>query len=383
MPVRPGRREALLSGASHEPGRPTPLHALHVALGARRVSFAGWELPLQYEGILAEHRWTRESASLFDVSHMGQVEVSGNDAPSQLETLIPASLRTLPEGRTRYAVITNDDGGIVDDLLVTRRAADMLMVLNAARVEADLAWLRSRLPALAFRHRHQRALLALQGPRAADTLSAVAPAALDLAPFAYGELEVGGVPCTFSRSGYTGEDGFEIGCDGAAAVAVAEALLARPEVRPAGLGARDSLRLEAGLCLYGNDIDAGTSPVEAGLAWTFGARRTGSLGVPGAARIERELAGAPARRRVGLLPEGRAVARTGATIRDASGHAIGVVTSGSFSPSLGVPIAMGYVATRWTEPGTELRVDLRGRQVPARTTALPFVPPRRHRQHPA
>lgn len=354
-----------------------------MALGGKLVPFAGWELPVQYEGILAEHRWTRESASLFDVSHMGQVEVSGKDAAGQLETLIPASLQALPEGRTRYAVITNDNGGIVDDLLVTRRADDMFMVLNAARIDADLAWLRSRLPALAFQHRHERALLALQGPMAAAALSAVAPAALELTPFAYGEFDVGGVPCTFSRSGYTGEDGFEIGCDGAAAVAVAEALLARPEVRPAGLGARDSLRLEAGLCLYGNDIDAGTSPVEAGLAWTFGARRKAALEVPGAARIRRELADGPARRRVGLLPEGRGVVRNGAAVRDEAGHEAGVVTSGSFSPSLGVPIAMGYVATQHAEPDTALQLDLRGRQVPARVAALPFVPPRRHRQHPA
>ena len=353
-----------------------------MALGGKLVPFAGWELPVQYAGILAEHRWTRESASLFDVSHMGQVEVSGRDAAAQLETLIPASLQALPEGRTRYAVITNDDGGIVDDLLVTRRAGDVLMVLNAARVDTDLAWLRSRLPALAFRHRPERALLALQGPMAAAALSELAPGARELAPFAYGEFDVGGVPCTFSRSGYTGEDGFEIGCDGVAAVAVAEALLARPEVRPAGLGARDSLRLEAGLCLYGNDIDAGTSPVEAGLAWTFGARRkAAALGVPGAARIQRELAEGPARRRVGLLPEGRGLVRNGAAVRDESGHETGVVTSGSFSPSLGVPIAMGYVASRHAAPGTSLQLDLRGRQVPARVAPLPFVPPRRHRQH--
>ena len=343
------------------------------------MPFAGWELPVQYEGILSEHRWTRESASLFDVSHMGQVEVCGNDDAGQLETLIPASLQALPANRTRYAVITNDDGGIVDDLLVTRRTDDVLMVLNAARVEADLTWLRSRLPGLAFRHRDERALLALQGPRAADALSDLAPAARELAPFAYGEFDVGGVPCTFSRSGYTGEDGFEIGCDGAAAAAVAEALLARREVRPAGLGARDSLRLEAGLCLYGNDIDAGTSPVEAGLAWTFGARRKVARGVPGAARIQRELAEGPARRRVGLLPEGRGVVRNGAAIRDESGDETGVVTSGSFSPSLGVPIAMGYVAARHAEPGTALQLDLRGQRVPARVTPLPFVPPRRHR----
>jgi len=353
-----------------------------MALGGKLVPFAGWELPVQYEGILAEHRWTRESASLFDVSHMGQVEVSGKDAAGQLETVIPASLQSLPEGRTRYAVITNDDGGIVDDLLVTRRADDIFLVINAARIDADLAWFRSRLPVLTFNHRQERALLALQGPKAAHALSDLIPAALELAPFAYGEFELLGVPCTFSRSGYTGEDGFEIGCDGPAAVSVAEALLARSEVRPAGLGARDSLRLEAGLCLYGSDIDAGTSPVEAGLAWTFGARRRGTLAVPGGARIERELANGPARRRVGLLPEGRGVIRGGAVVMDASGQEIGEVTSGTFSPSLGVPIAMGYVATEHSQPGAALQVELRGRQVPARVTPLPFVPPRRHQTRP-
>ncbi len=374
--------EALLPGSPEGTPRCTPLHDLHVALGAKLVPFAGWELPVQYEGILAEHRWTRESASLFDVSHMGQVEVSGHDALAGLESLIPASLQSLAPGRTRYAVVTNDDGGIVDDLLLTRRDDDVFLVINAARIDADLTWFRARLPALTFDHRQERALLALQGPKAADALSHLTPAALELAPFAYGEFDLLGVPCTFSRSGYTGEDGFEIGCDGADAVSVAEALLARREVRPAGLGARDSLRLEAGLCLYGSDINADTSPVEAGLAWTFGARRRGALAVPGGARIERELANGPARRRVGLLPEGRGVVRGGAAVRDASAHEIGEITSGTFAPSLGVPIAMGYVATQHSEPGAVLQVELRGRMVPAKVTPLPFVPPRRHQTRP-
>ncbi len=380
--MRPGRRESLLSGPSEGRLRRSPLHDLHVALGARLVPFAGWELPVQYEGILAEHRWTRTSASLFDVSHMGQVDVSGERADEQLETLIPADLRTLPAGRTRYAVLTNDDGGIVDDLLVTRRGAEFLLVLNAARVEADLKWLRSGAPALAFRHRRERALLALQGPKAAAALSDVVPEMLELAPFAYGEGAIRGVPCRFSRTGYTGEDGFEIGCASAAATVVAEGLLARPEVRPAGLGARDSLRLEAGLCLYGRDIDAGTSPVEAGLAWTFGSRRRNGLRVPGADRLRRELAHGPARQRVGLRPHGRNVVRNGAAIRNAAGDVIGAVTSGTFSPSLAAPIAMGYVsAAQARAPGT-VQVDLRGRRVPARVVPLPFVPPRRRRAPP-
>ena len=374
--------EVFLPGSSEGTLRCTALHDLHVALGAKLVPFAGWELPVQYEGILSEHHWTRESASLFDVSHMGQVEVFGDDALAGLESLIPASLQSLAPGRTRYAVVTNDDGGIVDDLLLTRRDDDVFLVINAARIDADLTWFRAHLPALTFNHRQERALLALQGPKAADALSHLTPAALELAPFAYGEFEVLGVPCTFSRSGYTGEDGFEIGCDGAAAVSVAEALLARPEVRPAGLGARDSLRLEAGLCLYGSDINADTSPVEAGLAWTFGARRRGALAVPGGARIERELANGPARQRVGLLPESRGVVRGGAAVRDATGHEIGEVTSGTFAPSLGVPIAMGYVATEHSEPGAVLQVELRGRKVPAKVTPLPFVPPRRHHTRP-
>ncbi len=362
--------------------RRSPLHDLHVALGARLGPFAGWELPVQYEGILAEHRWTRTVASLFDVSHMGQVEVSGEQAGRQLEALVPACLHTLPPGRVRYAVLTNDAGGIVDDLLITRRAADFLLVVNAARVEADLAWLRTRLPALSFRHRTELALLALQGPGVTRALARVASYLPELAPFAYSEGEICGIPCTFSRTGYTGEDGFEISCDGAAARTLAEALLAQPEVRPAGLGARDSLRLEAGLCLYGSDIDSGTSPVEAGLAWTFSDRRKAPLRVPGAARIERELANGPARRRVGFRPSGRNVVRQGAVVRQADGREIGVVTSGTFSPSLGMPIAMGYVAAAQARPRTPVQIDLRGRRVAARVVPLPFVPPRRLRARP-
>ena len=353
--------ETLLPGSSVGTPRCTPLHNLHVALGAKLVPFAGWELPVQYDGILAEHRWTRDSASLFDVSHMGQVEVSGDDALAGLESLIPASLQALAPGRTRYAVVTNDDGGIVDDLLLTHRDDDVFLVINAARIDADLTWFRARLPALTFNHREERALLALQGPKAADALSHLTPAALELAPFAYGEFELLGVPCTFSRSGYTGEDGFEISCDGAAAVSVAEALLARPEVRPAGLGARDSLRLEAGLCLYGSDINADTSPVEAGLAWTFGARRRGRhRGARRCAHRARtgdrphpQTRGTPAR---GAAAWSAAAPRS----RDASGHEIGEVTSGTFSPSLGVPIAMGYVATEHSEPGAVLQVGAPG-----------------------
>lgn len=343
------------------------------------MPFAGWELPVQYAGILAEHHWTRSSASLFDVSHMGQVEVSGSDAPARLESLIPADLRGLVPNRTRYTVITNDAGGIVDDLLVTRRSDDLLLVLNAARVEADLTWLRDRLPDLHFRYRGENALLALQGPKASEVIAQVAPAALGLMPFAYAEFTIDGVPCTLSRTGYTGEDGFEIACEGAAAERVADRLLACSQARPAGLGARDSLRLEAGLCLYGSDIDAETSPIEAGLAWTFGPRKNAPLGVPGAMRIERELDVGPERLRVGLRPEGRAVVRGGATIRDPDGNQLGHVTSGSFSPTLGAPIAMGYVSTAHAPYGTALSIDLRGRHVPAEIVPLPFVPHRRHR----
>ncbi len=310
---------------------------------------------------------------------MGQVEVSGPDAPARLESLIPANLEGLAPNRTRYAVLTNDAGGIVDDLLVTRRSDDLLLVLNAARVETDLAWFQDRLPDLHFHYRSENALLALQGPKSSEVIAQVAPEALGLMPFAYAEIAVNGVPCTVSRTGYTGEDGFEIACEGGAAERVADRLLACPEARPAGLGARDSLRLEAGLCLYGSDIDAETSPIEAGLAWTFGPRKNAPLGVPGAARIERELDVGPGRRRVGLRPEGRAVVRGGATIRNLNGNPVGHVTSGTFSPTLGAPIAMGYVAAAHAPHGTALSIDLRGRHVPAAVVSLPFVPHRRRR----
>ncbi len=346
---------------------------------AKLVPFAGWELPLQYEGILAEHHWTRSSASLFDVSHMGQVEVSGPDAPGRLETVIAADLEGLAPGRTRYAVVTNDDGGIIDDLLVTRRDGDLLLVLNAARVDADITWFRARLPDMEFRYRQERALLALQGPKAAEALAAVLPEATGLASFAYDEFAIGDSPCTVSRSGYTGEDGFEIGCGPEDAVSVASLLLDQPDVRPAGLGARDSLRLEAGLCLYGNDIDAGTSPVEAGLAWTFGNRRQRGLNVPGATRIERELAEGPSRRRVGLQPDGPGLVRSGAAIHNPTGRKVGEVTSGGFSPTLGRGIAMGYVAAEHAKPGTTLSIERRGRQLRADVVPVPFLPRQRRR----
>lgn len=363
--------------------RKTPLDALHERLGANLVAFAGWRMPLHYPaGILAEHLHTRAAASLFDVSHMGTIAVRGGDAAQRLETLIPADLAGLAPGRLRYAVLTSDEGGVVDDLLARRADDGFRLVVNASRADADLAWLRERLPGADVEPVEGRALLALQGPRAEAALARHAPGAARLASHAAADMEVAGVPCEVSRSGYTGEDGFEIGCAAGDAERLADALLAGPEVEPAGLGARDSLRLEAGLCLWGSELDERTSPVEAGLAWTFGRWRDGGPDVPGAARIRAELAGGPPRVRAGLRLEGRAIARAGAPVAAPDGRPAGIVTSGGFGPTAGGPVAMAYLEPAAAAPGARLAAEVRGRAAPARVVPLPFVPHRRRRAAP-
>ena len=356
--------------------RQTPLHALHVARGARMVPFAGYEMPVQYPtGIIAEHLHTRAQAGLFDVSHMGQVALRGVGAAA-LEALVPGDLAALPEGRMRYTLLLNDAGGIIDDLMAIRVGGEFQLVVNAATKEADFAHLRERLgPAAGVELRDDRALLALQGPAAARVLARLAPG-VETMPF-LSAAQIGDFFVT--RSGYTGEDGFEISVAADRAVALAERLLAEPEVAPIGLGARDTLRLEAGLCLYGHDIDETTTPIAAGLAWTIGKRRRAEGGFPGAARILAELSEPPPRRRVGIRPDGRAPAREGSAIVDAAGNLVGEVTSGGFGPSLGAPIAMGYVARRHSEPGTALSVVVRGVARPARVAPMPFVPTRYYR----
>lgn len=358
----------------------TPLFDLHRELGAKLVAFAGYEMPVQYrEGIVAEHRWCREHAALFDVSHMGQIAIRGKDAAIALERLVPADIAGLGEGRARYTVLTDDNGGILDDLIVSNAGDHLFLVVNAACKRDDLAHLRTHLePGCEVVELADRALIALQGPEAERALSRWAPDCTGLRFMQTAAMAVGGIPCRVSRLGYTGEDGFEISVPAAEAAGLARALLGAPEVRAAGLGARDSLRLEAGLCLYGHDIDRSTTPVEAGLAWTIGKRRRERGGFPGAPIILRQLAEGAARRLVGLRPEGRAPAREGTEIVE-GGAVVGRVTSGGFGPTLGGPLALGYVPTALASPGTSLGLRIRGRDEPARVTCLPFVPHRYHR----
>ncbi|MHA6346146.1 glycine cleavage system aminomethyltransferase GcvT [Roseivivax sp. CAU 1761] len=366
--------------------RRTPLHALHLDLGARMVPFAGYEMPVQYAaGVKKEHDWTRARAGLFDVSHMGQVVLRGRrrDPAEALEALVPVDVQGLKQGRQRYAVFTNDAGGIEDDLMIANRGDHLFLVVNAARKAEDLALLRAGLePDVVVKEIEGRALLALQGPEAEAVLAELAPAVRDMRFMDVATLEIDRAEAWVSRSGYTGEDGFEISVPEAAAEALARRLLAHEAVAPIGLGARDSLRLEAGLCLYGHDIDATTSPVEAGLAWAIqkvrradGAR---AGGFPGADRVLRELAEAPGRMRVGLQPEGRAPMREGVDLYAAEDGKtpVGRITSGGFGPSAGGPVAMGYVPASMTAPGTRLWGELRGKRLPVSVARLPFVPAR-------
>jgi aminomethyltransferase len=363
------------------PLKRTPLYPLHRSLGARMVPFAGYEMPVQYPaGILAEHMHTRAQAGLFDVSHMGQLRLFGDDPAAALEALVPGDIRRLGPTRMRYTLLLSDAGGILDDLMATRLGDGLFLVVNAATKDADLAHIGDRLgSATTIERIEDRALLALQGPRAAAVLSRLAGGVAQLAFMAAAEIVLDGHQCLVTRSGYTGEDGFEISAPAAGAQALAERLLAEPEVKPIGLGARDSLRLEAGLCLYGHDIDETTTPIEADLAWTIGKRRREEGGFPGAAVILRQLAQGPARKRVGIRPDGRAPAREQTPITDAAGAEIGRLTSGGFGPSVGAPLAMGYVDAANTVDGTPLALLVRGTARPAHVARLPFVPHRYHR----
>jgi aminomethyltransferase len=359
-----------------------PLHDLHVALGARMVSFAGYEMPVQYpSGVMAEHLHSRTQAGLFDVSHMGQVLLHPREGMDALalafEALVPVDVLGLAPGRQRYGLFTDDAGGILDDLMFANRADHLLVVVNAARKAADLAHLRAHLAGAEVTEVTDRALLALQGPAAEAALTRLLPGAAAMRFMDVAVMDWQGAELWLSRSGYTGEDGFEISVPDSAARAFAKALLALPGVAPIGLGARDSLRLEAGMPLYGHDIDTTTSAVEAGLGWAIQkARRAGGAragGFPGAARILRELAEGPPRLRVGLLPEGRAPMREGTALFDGDDPA-GRVTSGGFGPSLSAPIAMGYVSARLAAPGTRLTGEVRGKRLPVTVSTLPFRP---------
>jgi aminomethyltransferase len=345
------------------------------------VAFAGYSMPIQYEGIIAEHRWTRESAGLFDVSHMGQLIVAGPEAEKGLESVLPADLAILKEGRLRYSLLLNDEGGIVDDLMATRRGDHFYVVVNGATKEGDIAYLKERLPrSVVLDHMREQALLALQGPRAAEALARLAPGVEQLGFMTGGGYSLEGVTVWISRSGYTGEDGFEISLPASQAEAVAGLLAAQPEVRPIGLGARDSLRLEAGLPLYGHDLDSHTTPIEADLGFAVSKRRRGEGGFAGWHRIVREIEQGPVRRRVGLTVEGRQPVREGAAVIDADGDEIGKVTSGGFSPMLEAPIAMAYVPAGMSEPGAEIRLVQRGKVFQAKVARLPFVAHRYQRK---
>ncbi|WP_237154528.1 glycine cleavage system aminomethyltransferase GcvT [Oryzibacter oryziterrae] len=366
----------------------TPLYDAHVALGARMVPFAGYLMPVQYDGIIAEHNHTRAAAGLFDVSHMGQAWLIGPDhatTAGALEALIPADILNLAPGKQRYSQLLNDAGGILDDLMVSRPADPALdgrlfLVVNAACKDADYAHIAARLPAgVTLDILTDRALLALQGPKAADVMVRLGA---DVAAWDFmnaGPARLAGLDVHVSRSGYTGEDGYEISVANADVAALWAALLADADVKPIGLGARDSLRLEGGLCLYGHDIDTTTTPIEAGLIWSIQKRRREAGGFPGAAILQAQIRDGVARKRVGIRPEGKAPARDGTEILDAAGNAIGVITSGGFGPTVGGPVAMGYVTTAHAAAGTAVQLVVRGKSMPAEIVSLPFVPARFYR----
>ncbi|WP_028617736.1 MULTISPECIES: glycine cleavage system aminomethyltransferase GcvT [Pseudomonas] len=365
----------------------TPLHALHIELGARMVPFAGYDMPVQYPlGVMKEHLHTRDQAGLFDVSHMGQIRLTGANAAKALETLVPVDIIDLPVGMQRYAMFTNDQGGILDDLMVANLGNDELfLVVNAACKDQDLAHLRQHIGDLCTIEPlfEERALLALQGPAAVKVLARLAPEVTKMTFMQFATLRLLGVDCYVSRSGYTGEDGFEISVPAANAESLARSLLAETEVQAIGLGARDSLRLEAGLCLYGHDMNADTTPIEASLLWAISkARRadgTRAGGFPGADNIFTQQQTGVSRKRVGLLPQERTPVREGAEIVDADGTVIGTVCSGGFGPTLGGPLAMGYLDSAFIALDTEVSALVRGKKVPLRVSKMPFVPQRYYR----
>ena len=353
----------------------TLLHNLHVSLGAKMVPFAGYDMPVQYpSGILTEHRHTRAQAGLFDVGHMGQAILRGDNVAAALETLMPGDVAGLEQGQMRYSQFTNEAGGILDDLMVTNRGDHIFLVVNAGCKDADFAHIQKHIgDRIELEILANRGLIALQGPMAATVLNRHAQGVEAMPFLTMQDIEIDGIACLVSRAGYTGEDGYEISVPGEKSVELAELLLAEAEVEPIGLGARDTLRLEAGLCLYGHDIDETTSPIEAGLLWSIGKRRREDGGFLGAERIISEIENKPSRRRVGILPDGRAPAREGTEITDQSGNNIGVVTSGGFGPTVDGPIAMGYVSRENAAVDTMLQLTVRGKRLNSKVIKLPFV----------
>lgn len=375
----------------------TPLHALHLELGARMVPFAGYSMPVQYPaGLMAEHRHTREAAGLFDISHMGQLRLSGPDAAAAFETLMPVDVIDLPAGKQRYGLLLDDQGGILDDLMFFNEGnGSLFVIVNGACKVADIAHIQQKIgQRCQVQPLPEQALLALQGPQAAATLARLAPGIERFVFMTGGAVQIGGIAAFVTRSGYTGEDGFEISVAAKDAEALARLLLAQPEVKPIGLGARNSLRLEAGLCLYGSDIDTSTTPVEASLNWAIQkVRRTGGAragGFPGAEKILAQLVAATGaaghldhdtlkRSRVGLVALERIPVRDGTPLQSFEGQDIGQVTSGLLGPTADRPVAMGYVATAFAEPGTRVQAIVRGKPVPMEVSTLPFVPTRYYR----
>jgi aminomethyltransferase len=357
-----------------------PLGDWHRAKSARMVSFAGYAMPIQYEGIMAEHSWTRENAGLFDVSHMGQLILSGENVAEALEAIVPGDISALKEGRMRYSLLLAADGGVLDDLMITATPTGLYVVVNGAVKHQDIAFLRVHLPEqIDINHMEDRALLALQGPKAVEALMRVVPHVEKLFFMESDIFLWGEVPLWISRSGYTGEDGFEISVAAENVVALADALCAQPEVKPIGLGARDSLRLEAGLPLYGHDMDPSTDPVEGNASFAISKRRRAERGFHGSERILKALTDGPARKLVGFAVEGKVPVREGAPVF-AGETQVGVVTSGGFAPSVGAPIAMGYVAAAHVAAGTALEAEVRGKRVPLTVAQMPFIPHHYHRR---
>jgi aminomethyltransferase len=369
------------AGTQPQPLGKLPLDAWHRQRGARMVPFAGYEMPVQYEGIIAEHLWTRENAGLFDVSHMGQLLIHGRGVDTALEKLMPGDFQSAADMKPKYSLLLDEEGGIIDDLMATRRGEDFYVVVNGATKHGDIADMERRLPGdIVIDHMKEQALLALQGPRAAEVLETIIPGVAALGFMQAGPFRWSGYNLWISRSGYTGEDGFEISVPAIAAAQLADAIAAHELVKPIGLGARDSLRLEAGLPLYGHDLDHKTTPVMAALTFAINKRRRAEGGFPGAMRIMAELQNGPIEKRVGFDVDGRQPVREGALVLDGEGNEVGRVTSGGFSPSLQRPIAMGYVAAPLAEVGTALKLEQRGKLFDAKVAAMPFVPHRYHRK---
>jgi len=344
------------------------------------VPFAGYEMPVQYEGIMAEHLWTRENAGLFDVSHMGQLFLHGRGVAQAIERIMPGDFQAAKDMKPKYSLLLNEEGGIIDDLMATRRGDDFYVVVNGATKHGDIDYMQRRLSDVAIDHMREQALLALQGPQAADVLDTVVPGVAELGFMEAGPFRAFGHPLWISRSGYTGEDGFEISIPAIAVEQLAEWLVNDERVKPHGLFARHSLRLEAGLPLYGHDLDDKITPVMAGLNFAINKRRRAEGGFAGAMRILAEIENGPPQLRVGFDVEGRQPVREGALVLDGEGNEVGKITSGGFSPSLQRPIAMGYVAAHLAETGTALKLEQRGKLFDAKVAAMPFVPHRYHRK---